>query len=184
MPSKNGKRPQSMRNGNPFGKKKDKKTDKLGPIDMNSPRYSIEYNHDLPPPSSLEDYHWVCYHYRSGQKYSCHYGNECRWRHYDFEMRTDIKTAWSAETAKKAKKPTLRDMTEARQLRTSIEAQFPYLTKKKQSMNPTLPSMNQLRAENVSEEIEEKQRLEEEHGKERDEENKEESVRFFTHKFE
>merc|ERR1712013_684746 len=100
-------------------KAQNKKEHLQGPIDKSSARYRIEYNHDLPPPWSLTDFHWVCYHYRSGQKYSCRFGNECRWRHHDFEMRTDIKTAWSATIAKEEKhKPTQRDI---------IEAKFEYL---------------------------------------------------------
>merc|ERR1712013_845254 len=109
-------------------KAQNKKEHLQGPIDKSSPRYRIEYNHDLPPPWSLTDFHWVCYHYRSGQKYSCRFGNECRWRHHDFEMRTDIKTAWSATIAKEEKhKPTQRHIIEARQLRDIIEAKFEYL---------------------------------------------------------
>eukprot|EP00484_Ammonia_sp_Unknown_P026179 CAMPEP_0197047578 /NCGR_PEP_ID=MMETSP1384-20130603/23051_1 /TAXON_ID=29189 /ORGANISM="Ammonia sp." /LENGTH=441 /DNA_ID=CAMNT_0042479527 /DNA_START=22 /DNA_END=1347 /DNA_ORIENTATION=+ len=92
---------------------------------VNENNFVHEYKYKLQPPQKTEDYHWLCYWFRSSQAYSCRFGKTCQWRHYDFDMRADVATQWKPNKAKE--RPNIRQLSEARILRESIETKFPWL---------------------------------------------------------
>ena len=125
------------------------------PVDKDSAKYKFQYEYDLSTPTKLKDYHWICYHYKSGEDYSCRFGNQCRWRHYDFQNRRDIQTAWDLkESVANAPEPGVKEIKEAQELRNLIGQQFPYVFEKNDSLNPfinnnpTPPSTKKRRIQN------------------------------------
>eukprot|EP01083_Nonionella_stella_P109976 321408_1 len=97
--------------------------------DKDDAKYDLTHDTRRPAPSTHEDYHWICYHFRSGLTYSCMYGNQCRWRHYDFrdKYRCDIITAWDPKKINPRDRPSVPQLSEARTLKKSIETQYKWL---------------------------------------------------------
>jgi len=107
----------------------------LLPLPSNS--NTDHYRYDLSPPSTLKDYHSLCYHFRSGRSFKCKNGKNCTYRHYDFEKGADVVTAWNVNAAKK-QTLNAKDLAKAQKLKTSIEAQFKWLLNDKHPMHHTL----------------------------------------------
>merc|ERR1712228_225653 len=122
-------------------------------IDPNAPRdeskFDYTYRYDLGYPESVEDFHWLCFFHRSNDKYSCMFGIECRWRHYNFDRRCDMVTAWNVSmTNDPSLKPKVSELTDARKLKKSLQSLYPWLCKSNNPFigNPTPPSVQKRRA--------------------------------------
>ncbi len=57
---------------------------------LEDPKFILTYATNREAPSTNEDFHWLCYHFRSGERHSCTFGRQCKWRHYDFDLRSNI----------------------------------------------------------------------------------------------
>merc|ERR1712048_1299467 len=84
------------------------------------------YRYDLDPPATLKDYHWLCHHFMSGDASSCKAGKSCLYRHYDFESRADVLTAWDVALADRYE-PNFKELEIAKQLKQRMEAKYWWL---------------------------------------------------------
>eukprot|EP01084_Bolivina_argentea_P150585 262960_1 len=94
-------------------------------------QYEQKHNYEennciLSPPTTLEDYYWICYHFRSDNPSACLNGSDCQWRHYDFEMRMDVSTRFNIEIMQQYK-PTVKQLEQAKKLKQQMEQSFPWL---------------------------------------------------------
>mmetsp|Transcript_25278 Transcript_25278/g.41137 ORF Transcript_25278/g.41137 Transcript_25278/m.41137 type:complete len:1025 (-) Transcript_25278:767-3841(-) len=101
-------------------------TTKLAQTPQPHNQYGFEYNYKFPPPTSVEDYFWLCYHFASDNKGACRDGKVCPWRHYDFMARADVVTAWHPDNIPEAPLNSSK-METAKNVKQAREAKFPWL---------------------------------------------------------